>query len=180
MTINRRFKEKRFAHNVIRTLLVSAFLLSGTAAIRGVGGEIRRVPGEYLTIQSAVDAAGEGDTIDVAAGVYFEHVIVSKSNLRLRGGQDVVFDGTGLNGIGIHVLGASAAARLIGVEVSGFEVRNFERRSGTDLNERAALVGIALQRDITSTRVRPSQTLTREQNRVGRLRMSARIGRRKR
>jgi parallel beta-helix repeat protein len=90
-------------------------------------GGILHVPRDYATIQSAVDAAGEGATILVAAGVYNENVVVSTSDVRLRGGGDVVLDGTSLSGIGIHVLGASAAAPVTGVEVSDFEVRNFER-----------------------------------------------------
>jgi parallel beta-helix repeat protein len=90
-------------------------------------GEILYVPRDYATIQSAVNAAGEGDTILVATGVYSENVVVSTSDVRLRGGGDVVLDGTSLSGIGIHVLGASATAPVTGVEVSDFEVRNFER-----------------------------------------------------
>jgi parallel beta-helix repeat protein len=90
-------------------------------------GEILHVPRDYATIQSAVDAAGGGDTILVGAGVYSENVVVATSDVRLRGGEDVVLDGTSLSGIGIHVLGVSAAALVTGVEVSDFEVRNFER-----------------------------------------------------
>jgi len=91
------------------------------------GGKILHVPRDYATIQSAVDAAADGNTILVAAGVYSENVVVSTSNVRLRGGDDVVLDGTSLSGIGIHVLGASVSAPVTGVEVSDFEVRNFER-----------------------------------------------------
>lgn len=44
-----------------------------------------RVPGDYSTIQAAVEAANSGDTIEVAAGVYCENVnIVGKSDLRLH------------------------------------------------------------------------------------------------
>jgi parallel beta-helix repeat protein len=91
------------------------------------GGKILHVPRDYGTIQSAVDAAAEGDTILVTAGVYSENVVVSNSDVRLRGGDEVVLDGTSLSGIGIHVLGVSAASPVAGVEVSDFEVRNFER-----------------------------------------------------
>ena len=38
-----------------------------------------RVPKDYPTIQAAVDAASSGDTIQVAAGIYYEHVTVDKS-----------------------------------------------------------------------------------------------------
>ncbi len=42
----------------------------------------------YTTIQAAVDAAGSGDTIVVAAGTYNENVIVSVANLTLRGANE--------------------------------------------------------------------------------------------
>ncbi|MCW4009904.1 MAG: right-handed parallel beta-helix repeat-containing protein [Candidatus Bathyarchaeota archaeon] len=38
-----------------------------------------RVPDQYLSIQSAVDAAGNGDTILVSSGRYYENVFVNKS-----------------------------------------------------------------------------------------------------
>src|SRR6188768_994179 len=41
--------------------------------------------GAYLTIQSAVNAASPGDTIDVCAGIYPEQVVVAKSDLTIRG-----------------------------------------------------------------------------------------------
>jgi hypothetical protein len=122
---------------------VAGAALFGTAGLSGAGGQVWHVPDDYPTIQAAVDAADEGDTILVAPGVYSEHVVVSKSGLKLRGagpvspiqrpsasdGENVVLDGTDLGGvgIGIHVRGASAAEPVIGVDVSRFEVRNFER-----------------------------------------------------
>ena len=41
--------------------------------------------GAYLTIQSAVNAASPGDTIDVCAGAYPEQVVVAKNDLTIRG-----------------------------------------------------------------------------------------------
>lgn len=111
---------------VIVSVLASGLVMSSAADIRGAGGQVRHVPRDYATIQSAADAADEGDTILVAAGEYRENVVVTTSDVRLRVGGGAVLDGTSLNGIGIHVLGTSATP-VMGVEVSGFEVRNFER-----------------------------------------------------
>ena len=44
-----------------------------------------RVPQQYATIQQAINAAAEGDTIRVSAGTYREHVVVSKNNLVILG-----------------------------------------------------------------------------------------------
>ena len=52
--------------------------------------------------------------------------MVSTSGVRLHAEAGVVLDGTGFNGIGISVRGASADSPVTSVEVSGFEVRNFE------------------------------------------------------
>jgi hypothetical protein len=128
---------------VIGSLLAGALAFVGAAALSGAGGQVWHVPGDFPTIQAAVDAAAEGDTILVAPGVYSENVVVSTSRLELRGagpvspverpgvsdGENVILDGTDLGGvgIGIHVLGASAAEPVTGVDVSRFEVRNFER-----------------------------------------------------
>ena len=111
----------------LRAIAIAATTVT-TPGIANAQGEIRHVPRDYSTIQSAVDSASAGDTIMVDAGVYSENVVVSRSNVRLVGaGKNVILDGDSLIGIGIYVKGASAAVPVTGVEVSNFEVRNFER-----------------------------------------------------
>ena len=80
--------------------------------------EIRRVPTlEYPTIQAAVDAANPEDIIQVASGIYYEHVVVNKS-LTIVGENKsaTIIDG---NGTGIVV-----RIRAPYVEIRGFTVQN--------------------------------------------------------
>ncbi len=83
-------------------------------------------PGQYATIQAAVNAASADDTVMVAAGIYNENVVISTSGLRLKAIGRAVIDGAGLTGTGILALG-TAAQPVADVEVSGFEVRGFQR-----------------------------------------------------
>lgn len=93
----------------------------------GTATRVLHVPGDYATVQAAVDAAGEGDLIQVHAGTYPENVLITTPGLRLRASAGVVLDGTGRAGIGVRVLGGSMATPIPDVEISGFEIRGFEQ-----------------------------------------------------
>jgi hypothetical protein len=58
-------------------------------------GNIRNVPGEYPTIQAAVDASEPGDLILIEAGVYRESVDVRTPGVTIRGvdRNEVIIDG---------------------------------------------------------------------------------------
>lgn len=97
----------------------------GAAAAAPQARSILRVPGDFATIQAAVDAAAPGDTIEVASGVYCESVnIVGKSDLRLHSapGRPALITGQCLDrlGAGIHVMNAAQ------VEITGFVMEYFE------------------------------------------------------
>ncbi len=70
------------------------------------------VPGEFETIQAAVDAASDGDLVLIAPGTYFEAVDVTTDNLTIRGldRDGVVLDGELELDNGIRVLGANGVA----------------------------------------------------------------------
>ena len=120
----------RRVQTIVVALLASVYVFSAAPTTSGTsapGGQVLHVPADYPTIQAALNAAAEGDTVQVRAGIYNENVVVSTSGVKVHGSAGVVIDGTGLTGIGISVSGPSAAAPVSGVEISHVEVTNFER-----------------------------------------------------
>ena len=74
------------------------------------------VPADFPSIQAAVNSARPGDTVFVAAGVYYEHVIVNKTITLLGEGGATVVDGDG-TGTVIQVTADH-------VKVTGFTLQN--------------------------------------------------------
>jgi hypothetical protein len=72
---------------VVRNLSLLAALLAASAA--GCSSDtipdVLHVPGEFSTIQSAVDAARSGDTIQLDEGTYVESVVIRTASIVLRG-----------------------------------------------------------------------------------------------
>ena len=68
-------------------LLGIAFM--SIVAVSTVHAAILNVPGQYATIQSAINAAASGDTVQVAAGTYYENISL-KNGVTVQGsGADV-------------------------------------------------------------------------------------------
>lgn len=69
---------------MIKVALMSCLVL--LTAVMSLAGPARtlRVPGEYPTVQAALDAASSGDVIEVAPGVYTEDLVIAQS-VTLRG-----------------------------------------------------------------------------------------------
>ncbi len=81
------------------------------------------VPGDYSTIQAAVDAAAPGDLILVEPGTYNEAVNVTTDGLTIRGldRNEVILDGKLELDNGIRILGAK------GVVVENMTAMNYTR-----------------------------------------------------
>jgi Right handed beta helix region len=103
-------------------ILVTAFLAVSAAA----AADILHVPGDFATIQAALDAALPGDTVEVAGGVYHEKLVFPASGapgqpivLRAAAGQGPILDGTGVAGENMVLIDGKSHLRLV-----GFEIRN--------------------------------------------------------
>src|SRR5262245_9663447 len=100
----------------MRFALVAAALLAlaGSASAQTV----RKVPGDYPTIQAAEVACDPGDTIKIAAGKYFENVTLNVVGVKVVG-SGVAWDG--------NVAGTDGTCLTIfssGVTVQGITFRN--------------------------------------------------------
>lgn len=98
-------------------ILLLAVLVPAVSAVHAKS--VLRVPKDFATIQAAVNAASDGDTIQVSKGTYTENVLIEgKSSIRLHG-QNVLLQGSGA-GIGIHVVD-SERIRIQGFIVDGYK-----------------------------------------------------------
>jgi hypothetical protein len=99
-------------------MLLAAFM----AGAREVESATLNVPGDYPSIQSAIDAAANGDTILVAAGTYLEHVDFLGKSLEVvsvAGPQATFIDAAGSGSAVTFQRGEPRAAVL-----SGFTITN--------------------------------------------------------
>ncbi len=102
--------------------LVAALALLATPA----SAAVLTVPGDFPTIQAALDAAVAGDVIEVSSGAYHEKIVFPRSGapgqpitLRAAAGESPVLDGTGVAGENMVWIDSKSHLRLV-----GFEIRN--------------------------------------------------------
>ncbi|MFE4886748.1 right-handed parallel beta-helix repeat-containing protein [Streptomyces sp. NPDC056701] len=90
---------------------------STSADARHPAGSVLRVPQDFRSVQQAVDAAREGETVLIGPGVYRESVRVTRPRVVLRGTDrnKVVFDGGVRLANGITVTGAGSVVENLTV-----------------------------------------------------------------
>jgi nitrous oxidase accessory protein NosD len=82
-------------------------------------------PGNYTSIQGAINNAHNGDTVFVYSGTYYEHSITISQKIHLLGEDrnTTIIDGQGTYNMGIHV-GS-------GVNIYGFTIQRFTKYDTT-------------------------------------------------
>jgi len=108
-------------------LLVMFLLLAPVSST----STIRKVPEDYSTIQGAVNAANPGDTIQVAAGLYNENVVLNKA-LRLVG-RDKYTTIVDAGGRGPALIIKAANVFVTGFTVQNALVMNYGYYDGIDI-----------------------------------------------
>lgn len=149
--------------NVLFALVLVVGLGLVTAAPLLAASTIR-VPADYPTIQAAINAASDDDTIVVAAGTYQENVVINKSltlegaqagvDARSRSGPETIIRPSG--GIGISL--ATAEGRVIVID--GVTVQNAEHGIGTPDPTMGASITIRNVRVLNSDMFGISPTFT--------------------
>lgn len=102
--------------------LLRVFIALGLVAFflaPDVRAAVLNVPGGYATIQSAIDSASAGDTVQVAAGTYYENITL-KDGITVQGmGADVCnIEGNGTTAT-VLALNITQPAALYGFTISG-------------------------------------------------------------
>jgi parallel beta-helix repeat protein len=116
--------EKKTASAILLTLLLTS-MLTLAFNIQQVNAGTITVPDDYPTIQEAINNANEGDTIFVRNGIYYEHIVVSKTvSLIGENKSTTIIDGSGT--------GTVVALTSNNVNISGLTLRN-SGRSGSDI-----------------------------------------------
>jgi len=97
---------------VTTTLLFLLLPKDFTASAR-----IIRVPEDYPTIQAGINAASPGDIVQVAAGNYYEHIVVNKS-ITLKGDNlKTIIDGQKKPPVIVNITASN-------VRIEGFTIKN--------------------------------------------------------
>jgi hypothetical protein len=111
-----------------KVFFVSAMILAVIFHACIVLGDTWHVPGDYLIIQAAIDAASDGDTIEIAAGTYNEYDITIDKSLTIQGA------GAGKTVVDAQYMGGVFLIEDYTVEMSSMTIQNGKGSWGGGIN----------------------------------------------
>jgi hypothetical protein len=104
-----------------RSLRLAFFCLVGFCLPRVALAVTRTVPTQFPTIQAALNASANGDTVAVLPGTYVENLLIERAIvLRSTGGPAV----TVIDGSNPPNPNEGSAVKMFAGEITGFEIRN--------------------------------------------------------
>lgn len=113
--------KKRYFVLLLITSIIVFLLFCGTGA--AAGGPVHNISGiNYSTIQAAINAASDGDTIYVDSGMYQENVVVNKTGLIFIGND---------TGAGMPVVDAMQADHAFNITADGVTLDWFNVTNAT-------------------------------------------------
>lgn len=109
--------------NHVRNLIVMGCAVVLGLAAAAMANDVHHVPGDHATIQAAIDAAADGDTVLVAAGTYEETIDYLGKTITIEsadGPEQTVIDGSAIGGTVVTVAsGEGPATTLRGFTITG-------------------------------------------------------------
>jgi hypothetical protein len=112
---------KRITNSAMLALSICMLVLSGTA----IAGTYS-VPGDFGTIQAAINAVPNNSVINVGAGVYSENLTISgKSGLTIKavaGAGSTAIDGGNI--ASVVTIDSALTGSAAGITIDGFTIRN--------------------------------------------------------
>jgi hypothetical protein len=158
--------KKIFSILFVLVLAVSLGLATGAPVL--ADGTTIHVPQDYPTIQAAINASSDGDTIIVAAGLYKENVVINRSltlkgaqagvDARTRSGNETIIEPD--DGTGISIRTANRTGTNYVVVIDGLTVRNVVHAITTPDPEMAADITVKNVRALNCSEFGISLTFT--------------------